>query len=596
MAIDFSKINNALSSFAGAGERSRREQSQLAQVLQLAAIQQNQMQLKQQNQQQVQEYIDKIKQQAKSIAIRNEDADFIQKAYNEQVEIFKSELQKSGNDPVRFMNSNGRKVLQDFATNVLHGEDAMRIQKNAKNVQQFLELSEGQGGKNAKLIPLSVRQNYVDFMEGRTNNFVNKQLVELDTNLDKNDYTNAKSRAQAILNKGENIINAAINFKIEYDLPDNYEPNEVELEQYLDKYYPTTGVGQSAAINQKLTINMPPAAEIKQQFIALGDVSTKDINNVDYKNKVLDYDLADVNFNVGPQNTDIKGHRAFQGRELDFAQVFVDPNVGDLNTLIENYQVNNSNGQWYNEDGDELVGGKELPDLNINGVFLGYKFTQTDADGTTSTKLVRKEDIDEEPKNAQHVLLQEFEDDRAFASYYYYKEIKMKGNNNGVAAIAEKLKLDSTYQKLQQYEQKNSNLPKEEINKLEKFKNITINSSEGAILKNLKYNAGMLSNTMKKLNFENNNQAANFRIRSTLLALANLENNDSQKTINEFYQMFNANPNLHQALLKDTETFLNTYKEILINKGNPEENVNKYLNNLLSLARKIKNTYTKIDG
>lgn len=65
----------------------------------------------------------------------------------------------------------------------------------------------------------------------------------------------------------------------------------------------------------------------------------------------------------------------------------------------------------------------------------------------------------------------------------------------------------------------------------------------------------MLSNTMKKLNFENNNQAANFRIRSTLLALANLENNDSQKTINEFYQMFNANPNLHQALLKDTETF-----------------------------------------
>lgn len=79
MAIDFSKINNALSSFAGAGERSRREQSQLAQVLQLAAIQQNQMQLKQQNQQQVQEYIDKIKQQAKSIAIRNEDADFIQK-------------------------------------------------------------------------------------------------------------------------------------------------------------------------------------------------------------------------------------------------------------------------------------------------------------------------------------------------------------------------------------------------------------------------------------------------------------------------------------------------------------------------------------
>lgn len=30
----------------------------------------------------------------------------------------------------------------------------------------------------------------------------------------------------------------------------------------------------------------------------------------------------------------------------------------------------------------------------------------------------------------------------------------MKGNNNGVAAIAEKLKIDSTYQKLQQYEQK----------------------------------------------------------------------------------------------------------------------------------------------
>lgn len=47
------------------------------------------------------------------------------------------------------MNSNGRKVLQDFATNVLHGEDAMRIQKNAKNVQQFLELSEE---KEAKML------------------------------------------------------------------------------------------------------------------------------------------------------------------------------------------------------------------------------------------------------------------------------------------------------------------------------------------------------------------------------------------------------------------------------------------------------------
>ena len=86
--MDYSKVNTALSGWVGSGERNRRQQSELAQVMQLAQTQQLIQAQNEKAEIEMETYLNDIKAKASQVAMRNEDVDFVQSLYDENRDIF----------------------------------------------------------------------------------------------------------------------------------------------------------------------------------------------------------------------------------------------------------------------------------------------------------------------------------------------------------------------------------------------------------------------------------------------------------------------------------------------------------------------------
>ena len=585
MAIDYSKVNNALSGFVGSGERSRREQSELAGLMQLAQTQQQLQAQRDKDELEMETHLDNIKAKANQVAMRNEDVDFVQSLYDEQKNIFLSELEKHGNDPVRFMNSGGRRVLRDFSKNVLHGDEATRIRSNTAQIQSYYDAEERDGGKNAKYISKTSRQQLVDFMEGRRDTFEFKQLAAYKENLTEADYQGYNSKSEALLNKENNRFSVISNYKNEYNMPTNYEPSEDELVMYLDGYYGQQPKGRTQEYTSTTTQQVPSslAGDMRNQYDAVTGftVNTSKIGKEDaeYARSLSDFQLANINFNVSPENTDVMGHRAFQGRESEFAKAFVDPTLTDDNSTVSGYTVNNSDGQWYTEDGGTVLSGESMPDLEFGGVFLAYRIKERDDNGSLTSRLVKAEDLEEKPRDAEHVLIQEFEDDGLFSSDYYYKELKMRGQSGKLAQLSKSIGLDSAYKNVEKTS------PQERVEYDSSFK-ITANTTAEKLTPHLASISQPTNMAMSKMGLEPDN----IKIRSTILAIAMADGEDTLNNINLMNQRFNREqtPEIYEALASgDTNNFFNTLMKDFINKGYDEKEVRNYLSEVDKFRTKI---------
>jgi len=585
MAIDYSKVNNALSGFVGSGERSRREQSELAGLMQLAQTQQQLQAQRDKDELEMETHLNNIKAKANQVAMRNEDVDFVQSLYDEQKNIFLSELEKHGNDPVRFMNSGGRRVLRDFSKNVLHGDEATRIRSNTAQIQSYYDAEERDGGKNAKYISKTSRQQLVDFMEGRRDTFEFKQLAAYKENLTEADYQGYNSKSEALLNKENNRFSVISNYKNEYNMPTNYEPSEDELVMYLDGYYGQQPKGRTQEYTSTTTQQVPSslAGDMRNQYDAVTGftVNTSKIGKEDaeYARSLSDFQLANINFNVSPENTDVMGHRAFQGRESEFAKAFVDPTLTDDNSTVSGYTVNNSDGQWYTEDGGTVLSGESMPDLEFGGVFLAYRIKERDDNGSLTSRLVKAEDLEEKPRDAEHVLIQEFEDDGLFSSDYYYKELKMRGQSGKLAQLSKSIGLDSAYKNVEKTS------PQERVEYDSSFK-ITANTTAEKLTPHLASISQPTNMAMSKMGLEPDN----IKIRSTILAIAMADGEDTLNNINLMNQRFNREqtPEIYEALASgDTNNFFNTLMKDFINKGYDEKEVRNYLSEVDKFRTKI---------
>ena len=233
--MDYSKVNSALNGWVGSGARRDRAQAELGQALQLKQAQQQMQAEHNQSQQQLDDWAQHIQGMASQVAIRNEDKERVQAMYDQEKDTFLAELEKSGNDPVKFMNSGGRKTLQNFYNNIAFSEDAKRIQGNTKQVQAFYEQLEGDNGKNAHLIPNQVRREFDAYMNGSLDTFKHRQLIQWDTPGDK---TQGNTLADRYLNEGDNFMKFRQNYMNEFDL----SPGEAEnipretIERYAAQY------------------------------------------------------------------------------------------------------------------------------------------------------------------------------------------------------------------------------------------------------------------------------------------------------------------------------------------------------------------------
>ena len=128
--MDYSKVNNALNGWVGSGARRDRAKTELADAMQMMQAQQQVQENNYAKEKELNDWQEYIHGMASQIAVRNEDKDRIQALYDQEKETFISELAKHNNDPVKFMNSGGRRTMTNFFNNISQSDEAKRIKSN----------------------------------------------------------------------------------------------------------------------------------------------------------------------------------------------------------------------------------------------------------------------------------------------------------------------------------------------------------------------------------------------------------------------------------------------------------------------------------
>ena len=361
--MDYSKVNNALSGWVGSSTKRDRAKAELGQAMEMMQAQNQLQQNRQAKEQEMDNWMAHIHNMASQVAVRNEDREKIQAMYGQEKETFLAELEKAGNDPVKFMNSGGRKTMQNFYNNIAFSDDAKRIQGNTKEIQQFYEQLEGSDGKNANLIPLQVRREFDAFMNGDIDSFKHRTLGKW---ADPGDDTPGHSIADKYLNADDNsYMTWMSNYINEYDLSPGAVDNisRDQLENYVAQY---VGGGDRQKALQPIvagtSVSKSSAAMVTRQHRRMKPVSTSVIgsNSQEYMSAIRDYDSGGFEYGVGPENSDVVGNRGFVGDELHIAQAMHGKeNILDLENYVPDMQAI---GTWYNEDGEGLRGGEDLGD------------------------------------------------------------------------------------------------------------------------------------------------------------------------------------------------------------------------------------------
>ena len=562
--MDYSKVNNALSGWQGSSARRDRERAELGQAMQLQQMNMQQQQMAEQKEQQLDDWMQVIQSKASQVAIRNEDRETVQGLYDQEREVFLAELEKAGNDPVKFMNSGGRRVMQNFYNNLSNSEEIQRIKSNTQQVQSYYEALEGGEGKNAHLISNQSRRDFNAFMEGDIDSFNHKQLAQW-SQPKEGDYAGAGNKAQAFLNTDDNYRIFKSNYLIEYDLPSSmYESiSDSQLENYAAGY---VGGGKAKALQPTIgsigEVNKSYGARVSKQ---LSKINRKTIStdllksgSQEYEFSVKDFDSGTFVYTESPENTDVVGSRGFQGSELTFAQIkFGENTITDLegDTYISDVKAD---GTMYDENGTLLPVGTQIGSIQPMGVYLGYKIKTADG-----FKLVTADDVDGAPQDAEHVIMQEYQDDDYITSKErYYVEIDTS-NPTKMAMLSKQKGIDGALNRF------NSESGLGQQSNAQAQKNLaplSLTSNQEDVTANVEIYDAPITTTMQQLGVD---PARNIVSRSLLLALAS-GSDDVNSGISQLVRLFNADdsPELNAALVSgNSKQFFDLYLEGLVAQG-----------------------------
>tara|TARA_R110000787_G_scaffold204065_3_gene314608 strand:- start:117 stop:1850 length:1734 start_codon:yes stop_codon:yes gene_type:complete len=574
--MDYSKVNSALNGWVGSGARRDRAQAELGQAMQLQQAQSQMQANEDAKTQEMDQWMQHIHDMSSQVAIRNEDKERIQAMYDQEKDTFLSELEKSGNDPIKFMNSGGRKTMKNFYNNIAFSEDAQRIKGNTTQIQAFYEQLEGSNGENAHLIPNQVRREFDAFMNGNIDTFKHRGLTQWD---EPKDDVEGNTKVDRFLNQGSNLQKFRTNYMQEYQLSEGEAMNVSidELRKYAASYVGGINPEQSLIPSGELQVSKAVSGRIQRQHRKLKSISTSLIGkgSQDHKTALGDYDMGGFEYGMNPENTEIMGNRGFVGDELDMAKASLGVDrVVDLDGYIPDVKAK---GIWYDEDGGAVIPGDDLGDVRPGAIFMGYKVKQSDG----SYKLVKAEDLEGEPKDAEHALIQEYEsDDVLWFNSYFYNEIDP--NDAKTMSVYESLKAGESaglarYTAGASFEQP-APTP---------LANIGLESSVEEISSQLPNYDAKVNRVMQTLGL--GEKRKDNTTKSILLSLAALDG-DMDKGIGGLSERFNNNdfPELNNALMEgDSTKFFNAYYKVLMEMGASSEEASSYLQMVDQLRNKI---------
>ena len=588
--MDYSKVNNALSGWVGSGSRRDREKAELGQTMQMMQMNQAMQEEQNANQQAMDEFMQTIQAKASEIAVRNEDRDIVQGLYNQEKSVFLAELEKAGNDPVKFMNSGGRKVMQDFYNNINNSDEVSRIRTNTVEVQKYFENLEGDNGANGHMIAHQSRRNFNAFMRGDIDSYKHVQLSPWDDPSDE-EMEVAPSKVDAYLNEGQNYAIFTSNYAREYGLSDlAVTDGSITRDMIKDYAAGYIGANKQEALRPNIQsgggVNKSYGIRVQKQFKRFSrnkistDVLKSGGNNLELALK--DFDSGRFNIGTGT-NTEVLGVKGFAGYELEFAHLrWGKNNLADLDgdTYIPS-EIAISDGNMYDEDGQNLPAGYQIDDdIQPAGIYLGYKI-----ETSNGTKLVRAEDLEGSPRDVQPVLMQEYQDADWFTGKErYYQEIDTNNMTN-MAMLSQESKLDSSLGRASAesvYEpQGEQQAPSVDIN---------FSSTQEVVSKQLPIYKNKVNQYIGQMGIQNDNVVG----KSLMLALAAGSDN-IDASLNQLPSMFGpeADLELNEALVAgDSRRFFDLYLQKLVNDNGIElERAKKYLIQVDELRDKIQKAY-----
>ena len=551
--MDYSKVNSALSGWAGPSSRRDREQAELGQTMQIVQMNNQAQADAEAKEQKLAEWMQHIQSQASQIAVRNEDKEVVQGLYDQEKDTFLKALEESGNDPVKFMNSGGRKVMQTFYNNIANSDETKRIKGNTTEIQSYYESLEGAEGKNAHLISNQTRRDFNSFMNGDIDSFSNKQLQQW-AQPQKADVEGSSNKAEAFLNTDDNYRVFKSNYLIEYDLPASEFENitEEQLINYTAGYVGGTKAnalsgGSGGGIDGPIQGKSYGSRITKQFRRAKRKVVSTEIlkgGSDEYAKSISDFDSGRFSTNSSPENTDIVGSRGFEGDELMFAQMqFGDNAISDLEggTYIDNVSADGQG--MYDDEGALLPANFDMGSIQPAGVYLGYK-VKTEG----GYRLVKAEDLDGDSQDVEQVLMQEYQDNDWFTGKErYYIEVDTE-NPTKMATLSKEKGIDSA---LGRY---TAETGMGETQAVAATQPISFGAQAESIKPQLQNHDAQLSYSMKQMGLAPSNVVS----RSLLLALASGSGDNVESSIGELNRLFNpdASPEIHEALTRgDSKSF-----------------------------------------
>ena len=490
---------------------------------------------------------------------------------------------KYNNDLTKFWYQGGQAELDMFEQSLFGSELAQNLAASKTNVEKYLDTVEQKNGSDR--IFKSTAERFGQFMRGEIDYF--------DFGYDMLQYK--KPSAEEVKNiEGNRLIDkymnyegnseiAKLNYLNEFNYPSNKEVDYETLADYLSGYlggaqakqpfvsdqtakYSRTVFDAISVLGDKSQINVLASrdAQVNEGVLRLSELTGLDLNN-------------------RIQDTAVGGYKAFMGDETKLVEVFVDPQFDSANfeptadIILQN--VDHTTGEMFGTNGVKLDASEDLEGekVQMHGVFLGFKTL----DG--EDRLLMQNELDSYAGPVKPMYVMALKDEGfLFGDDYIYKELKFDDPRKAkqVNKLIQVEEEDLT-RKLQ-----NNTQSQEPVNNVKlSFSDINLKSNDDRLYEFASTYDALLENELPALGLQN----PSLKIKSTLLAL-NLMYGGNE--MDEFLRFFHAgkNPEFNRGLItNDSQLLLKNLGDVLIARGESQEQVDALLTQTAELSKKINN-------
>jgi hypothetical protein len=489
---------------------------------------------------------------------------------------------KYNNDLTKFWYQGGQAELDMFEQSLFGGELAQNLAASKPEVQKYLDVIEQKDGSSR--VFKSTMERFKQFTDGDIDSFTfGYDMMAYNKPTGEEVKTIAGNRLiDKYMNYNDNAEIARLNYLNEFNYPADKDVSYETLADYMSGY-----IGGAQAKQPYISGEPKYSRTIFDAISVLGDrsqigvVGSRDSRVGEGISRLSELTGLDLNNRI--QDTPVGGFKAFVGDETKLIEAFVDPQFDSknfeptANIILQN--VDHTTGEMFGTNGVKLDASEDIQGekVKMHGVFLGFKTL----DGEDRLLMQNELDTYSGPVKPMYVMAMK-DEGFLFGDDYIYKELQFEDPRK--AKLVNKLIQVEEEDLTRQLQ--NSSDRQEPVNDVKvSFSDINLKSNDNRLYEFAATYDQLLESELPALGLQN----PSLKIKSTLLAL-NLMYGGNE--MDEFLRFFHAgqNPEFNRGLItNDSQLLLKNLGDVLIARGESQEQVDALLTQTAELSKKINN-------